>query len=86
MCIDNCISFKKFVLFIIRYFEGGYSSVYFWDIDDGSFASCWLVQKDVEGVRGLNSGFWNSIHVLEATQIKENKFEYKLTTTVIVCR
>ena len=28
-----------------RYFEGGFSSVYFWEIDDSSFASCWLIQK-----------------------------------------
>ena len=35
-------------------------------------------------MRGLNSGFWNSIHVLEANEIKDKKFEYKLTTTVII--
>lgn len=39
---------------------------------------------DVDGVRGLNSGFWNSIHVIEAIQLSDKKFEYKLTTTVIV--
>lgn len=66
------------------YYEGGYSSAYFWDIDDTNFASCWLIQKDVEGVRGLNKGFWNSIHVIEANQKSGGKFEYKLTTTVIV--
>ena len=33
--------------FLCRYFEGGYSSVYFWDIDDSSFASCWLIQKGI---------------------------------------
>ena len=48
---------------------------------------CWrfvVDVADVEGVRGLNNGFWNSIHVVEATQLNEKKFEYKLTTTVIV--
>lgn len=29
---------------ICRYFEGGISSVYFWDIDDG-FAGCVLLKK-----------------------------------------
>lgn len=27
------------------YFEGGFSSVYLWDIDDVSFAGCFLIQK-----------------------------------------
>ncbi len=39
---------------------------------------------DVEGVRGLNNGFWNSIHVIEASEIGPKKYEYKLTTTCIV--
>src|SRR4051794_11447181 len=30
------------------YFEGGYSSVYFWDLEKGSFAACFLIQKSVE--------------------------------------
>lgn len=66
------------------YFEGGNSSVYFWDLEDGNFAGCFLIQKDVDNVRGLNAGCWNSIHVVEATQQKSGVFEYKLTTTVIV--
>eukprot|EP00455_Lapot_gusevi_P045653 TRINITY_DN5874_c0_g1_i2.p2 TRINITY_DN5874_c0_g1~~TRINITY_DN5874_c0_g1_i2.p2 ORF type:complete len:176 (-),score=73.73 TRINITY_DN5874_c0_g1_i2:438-965(-) len=70
------------------YFEGGHSSVYFWDLEGNNFAGCFLIQKDVEAVRGLNSGFWNSIHVVEATEMEkkgnEVKYEYKLTTTVII--
>lgn len=67
------------------YYEGGFSSVYFWDIQEGNFAGCFLVQKDVEKSRGLTEGTWNSIHVLEAIEMKEEKsFKYKLTTTVII--
>jgi len=66
------------------YFEGGFSSVYFWDLDGKNFAGCFLIQKDVDNVRGLNAGCWNSIHVVEATEHKAGTFEYKLTTTVIV--
>ena len=27
------------------YYEGGVSSCYFWDKDDGNFATAWLVRK-----------------------------------------
>jgi capping protein beta len=66
------------------YYEGGHSSVYCWDLDDGNFAACWLVRKDVENVRGLAEGAWNSIHVIECAAQPADKWEYKLTTTVIV--
>eukprot|EP01083_Nonionella_stella_P047748 127804_1 len=66
------------------YFEGGFSSVYFWDLDGPNFASCWLVHKDVEELRGINSGVWDSIHVFEAVEKRQDKYEYKLTTTVMV--
>lgn len=71
------------------YFEGGYSSVYCWDLSDKNFASAWLVRKDVsnlnddERYRGL-TGQWNSIHVFEVTESGRGKWLYKLTSTVIV--
>jgi capping protein beta len=66
------------------YFEGGYASVYLWDLEGKNFAGCFLVQKDVDNVRGLTAGCWNSIHVIEAIEGKGGNWEYKLTTTVIV--
>lgn len=66
------------------YFEGGHSSVYLWDMEGNNFAGCFLIRKDVDKLRGLNSGSWNSIHVVEANEIRSNEYEYKLTTTVIV--
>lgn len=71
------------------YFEGGYSSVYCWDLSGENFASGWLVRKDVSGLddddryRGL-TGQWNSIHVFEVTKSSSSKWLYKLTSTVIV--
>lgn len=66
------------------YFEGGNSSVYFWELDGNNFASCWLIHKDVDELRGINSGVWDSIHVVETIDKKGGKYEYKLTTTVMI--
>jgi hypothetical protein len=35
---------SAFDAFRDMYYMGGYSSVYFWDLDEG-FASCWLIKK-----------------------------------------
>ena len=66
------------------YFEGGTSSVYLWDLDHG-FAGCFLIKKTVEKDRFVESGNWDSIHVVEAIE-GDNKTvaTYKLTTTIII--
>jgi len=69
------------------YFEGGYSSAYFFETDekDGdAFGACFLIHKDVEQAKSLRKGFWDSIHVFEVTPDKDNFFMYKLTTTVMI--
>lgn len=70
------------------YFEGGYSSVYFFNTDekdDKAFGACFLIHKDVSGQKGLASAWWDSIHVFEVSETdKKGHFEYKLTTTVMV--
>mmetsp|Transcript_10741 Transcript_10741/g.17522 ORF Transcript_10741/g.17522 Transcript_10741/m.17522 type:complete len:277 (+) Transcript_10741:111-941(+) len=66
------------------YYEGGTSSVYLWDQDQG-FAGCFLIKKNVAGDRFVKSGCWDSIHVVEAIEA-ENRTSatYKLTTTVML--
>jgi len=69
------------------YFEGGQSSVYFFNTDEKdskAFGSCFLIHKEVEATKGLESGWWDSIHVFEVVENKKSHFEYKLTTTVMV--
>jgi len=72
------------------YFEGGQSSVYFFNTDEKdskAFGACFLIHKDVEAAKGLESGWWDSIHVFEVVESANNKkghFDYKLTTTVMV--
>uniref|UniRef100_A0A914I6K7 DNA replication licensing factor MCM2 n=1 Tax=Globodera rostochiensis TaxID=31243 RepID=A0A914I6K7_GLORO len=70
------------------YFEGGVSSVYLWDIDNG-FAGVVLLKKKTDGsVSGKQDvrGCWDSIHVLEVNEkAKASKFaKYKLTSTVML--
>ncbi|KAI6183690.1 F-actin-capping protein subunit beta [Aphelenchoides bicaudatus] len=62
------------------YFEGGLSSVYFWDHEQG-FNAAILIKKQAEGLSV--KGCWDSIHILECkTQNKSAK--YKLTSTIIL--
>lgn len=71
------------------YFEGGVSSVYFWDIDNG-FAGVVLLKKETDGTSPGNQevkGCWDSIHVLEVNEktLKTSKHaKYKLTSTVML--
>jgi capping protein beta len=70
------------------YFEGGQSSVYFFNTDEKenkAFGACFLIHKDADVQKGFESGWWDSIHVYEvAESSRKGHFEYKLTTTVIV--
>ena len=52
----------------LRYFEGGVSSVYLWDLDHG-FAGVILIKKAGDGSQKIK-GCWDSIHVIEV-QVKE---------------
>jgi len=69
------------------YFEGGYSSVYFFETEDKSasnFGACFLIHKDVPATKNLKTGWWDSVHVFEAKETKKDTFNYRLTTTVMV--
>ena len=79
---------KIFDIYRKQYFEGGYSSVYFFDTGDdksgSGFGCVFLIHKDIEGEKGLDKGWWDSIHVFEVQPHTAPAFTYKLTTTVIV--
>ncbi|KKA27134.1 hypothetical protein TD95_000395 [Thielaviopsis punctulata] len=63
------------------YYEGGVSSVYFWNLDDG-FAGVVLLKKS--STPGTSAeGVWDSIHVFEAIE-RGRTTHYKLTSTVIL--
>lgn len=66
------------------YFEGGTSSVYLWDLDGGGFAGCFLVKKAIQDTGVVSVGSWNSIHVIEVSELSGGRANYKLTTTVML--
>ena len=62
------------------YYEGGLSSVYLWDLDDG-FAGVVLLKKTIQASKSENG--WDSIHVFEALD-RGRISTYKLTSTIIL--
>ncbi|KAI5119430.1 hypothetical protein M0805_009881 [Coniferiporia weirii] len=66
------------------YFEGGVSSVYLWDLDDGGFAGVVVLKKVLSPSSSDSpSGSWDSIHVFEASERGRNA-HYKLTSTIML--
>ena len=51
---------------------------------EGGFAGCFLIKKDVTEDKYVKKGSWNSIHVVEASPPSNGKSTYKLTTTIMV--
>ncbi|KAI0635766.1 F-actin-capping protein subunit beta [Trametes polyzona] len=66
------------------YYEGGVSSVFLWDLDDGGFAGVVLLKKILNAsAPGEPSGSWDSIHVFEAAE-RGRQAHYKLTSTIML--
>jgi len=77
---------EVFEIYRDLYFEGGISSVYAWDLDEGSnFAACILIKKSQDQSKKGQpmKGTWDSIHVIEVADNKKNA-HYKLTSTVML--
>ena len=70
-----------------QYYEGGVSSAYFWDTDEG-FAGCFLIKKVAATGAEVEGGSWDVVHVIEAdkgvTAEPGTAVHYKLTTTVLL--
>lgn len=65
------------------YFEGGVSSVFFWDLENG-FAGVVLIKKTGDGGNKIK-GCWDSIHVVEVHEKQNGRSaHYKLTSTVML--
>ncbi|KAL4064372.1 F-actin-capping protein subunit beta [Scleroderma yunnanense] len=66
------------------YYEGGVSSVYLWELDDGGFAGVVLFKKVMNpSSQDEPSGSWDSIHVFEAAE-RGRQAHYKLTSTIML--
>jgi len=82
---------ELFSIYRDQYYEGGISSVYTWEPEDGKgFAACVLIKKDGsdagDGRRGLlQEGSWDAIHVIEVKEEPEaSTGHYCLTSTVML--
>ncbi|KAJ4966736.1 hypothetical protein NE237_018585 [Protea cynaroides] len=78
-----------FAIYRDQYYEGGTSSVYAWEGDNGGFAACFLIKKDGSrtghGRRGyLQEGSWDAIHVIEVGAEEEGRVHYCLTSTIML--
>ncbi|ORY66662.1 F-actin-capping protein subunit beta [Leucosporidium creatinivorum] len=62
------------------YYEGGVSSVYLWDTEDG-FAGVVLLKKTNDSAGSTAS--WDSVHVFESTE-RGRTAHYKLTSTIML--
>lgn len=69
-----------------QYFQGGQSSVYFFDTDDnGGFGAAWLVHKDsAKSDAALKAGWWDSVHVFDVAKVGAGRYSYTLTSTVLI--
>ncbi|KAF9243430.1 F-actin-capping protein subunit beta [Melanogaster broomeanus] len=67
------------------YYEGGVSSVYLWELEDGGFAGVVLLKKAMNPSSADEplSGSWDSIHVFETAE-RGRQAHYKLTSTVML--
>jgi capping protein beta len=67
------------------YYEGGVSSVYLWDMDEG-FAGAFLIHKDGPPDAGLTHGVWDSVHIIEVREPASSNslVDYKLSTSVFL--
>lgn len=69
---------EAFEIYRTLYYEGGISSVYLWDLDNG-FAGVVLIKKELP----QKMGYWDAIHVFEVPYGSRN-VRYRLTSTIIL--
>jgi len=83
---DIEISFNKAIsIYRDLYFEGGVSSAYLWDTDNG-FAGCVLIKKSQDQTRGGQpmKGTWDSIHIFQVENQNSHEASYQLTSTIML--
>lgn len=66
------------------YYEGGVSSVYLWDLEDG-FAAAFLIRKEVYQSRGVENGIWDIVHLAEVRESPNTNFaEYRVYSNLLL--
>jgi capping protein (actin filament) muscle Z-line, beta len=79
-------AFIVFFELSVRYYGDALSSCYFWDLEDTVFACCILIKKDAQsGSRGVESGGWDSIHIVEVDESESRTNPtYKITSSIVL--
>ncbi|PVU88586.1 hypothetical protein BB559_005522 [Furculomyces boomerangus] len=75
------IANEAFKTYTKLYYEGGISSVYFWEGDDS--LACAILIKKVNNGSVRSKGAWDSIHVVDIEE-RGRQAHYKLTTTIML--
>uniref|UniRef100_A0A0G4GUY7 F-actin-capping protein subunit beta n=1 Tax=Chromera velia CCMP2878 TaxID=1169474 RepID=A0A0G4GUY7_9ALVE len=69
------------------YYNGeGVSSVFLWDIyeEPGAFAGAFCIHREIDRAGMVESGTWNTIHVIEVREKHNNNAYYKMTSSVLL--
>nr|ANM86097.1 F-actin-capping protein subunit beta [Stygiella incarcerata] len=80
------IANEVFEVYAKQYYGEALSSCYFWDLEDTVFACCILIKKNAQsGSRGVESGGWDSIHIVEVDE-SESRTDptYKITSSILL--
>lgn len=74
---------ETFAEYVRLYYEGGLHSVYAWEIDPENFACAFLVKKDIQNLKHIDSGTWESSSLVSVS-LQNNKATYQVTSTVFL--
>ena len=67
------------------YYDGGISSVYFWETDQNGFACAFLIKRDIEPREGVAKGSWESSNLIQAEiNLQQRSVKYNVTSTVFL--
>ena len=70
---------EVFAAYTLSYYEGGVSSVYLWDLDEG-YAGAFLVRKELPG-----SGVCCAVHLVEVRDAAQSHYvDFKVSSSVTV--
>ena len=67
------------------YYDGGFSSVYFWDVGPNAFACAFLIKRDIDPRDSVTKASWESSNLIQAEITPESRsVKYSVTSTVFL--
>jgi len=75
---------EVFEAYTTSYYDGGVSSVYLWDLDEG-FAGAFLIHKEHSRDVKAEHGIWDSVHIVEVREPQNTHWvDYKVWSSVLL--